>query len=111
MQILPIVKAVVPYIAQVATAAIPAFTSKSEAVKSDPALARQIEELQAAATQNAQSVQVLAENLKQAIQDTEVAPKAARRQITTYKTLIICPLGLSVISIATSIYILTKILG
>jgi len=108
IQILSIVRAVVPYIAQIATAAIPAFTSKSEAVKADPVVSRQIEELQTAATQNAQSIQVLAEKLKIAIQELEVAAQGARRQIATFKTLILCSLGLSAISIATSIYLLVR---
>ena len=106
--ILPIIKAVVPFIAQIATAAIPAFTSKPEAAKSDPVVAKQIEELQTAATQNAQSIHVLAEKLKQAIQDLEGTAQGARRQIATYKALIFCSLGLSVISLAISIYVITR---
>ena len=46
-QFLPILKAIAPYIAQVAAAAIPAFTSKKEAanrevVKSDPVVANRL---------------------------------------------------------------------
>ncbi|MDF1555216.1 MAG: hypothetical protein P1P84_19255 [Deferrisomatales bacterium] len=106
--ILPIIKAVAPYIAQIATSAIPAFTSKPAAAKSDPVLSKQIEELQTAATQNAQSIHLLAEKLKQAIQDLESAAKGVRKQIATYKALIICSLCLSAISLATSIYVITR---
>ena len=35
VQILPIIKAALPYIAQIAAAAIPAFTSKKDAGSSD----------------------------------------------------------------------------
>jgi hypothetical protein len=108
VQILPILKAVMPYIAQVATAAIPAFTSKPEAAKSDPVVSNQIEELQTAATQNAQSIQVLAEKLNQAIQDLEGAVQGARRKIATYKALIFCSLVLSAISLATSIFVIAR---
>jgi len=42
IQFLRIIKAVAPYIAQVATAAIPAFTSKPEVAKTDQVVAEQI---------------------------------------------------------------------
>jgi hypothetical protein len=86
IQFLPIIKAVAPFVAQVATAAIPAFTSKpAESTKSDPVVAKQIEELQAATTKNAQSIHVLAENLQQAIQGIEAAATEAKKQIAAYK--------------------------
>jgi hypothetical protein len=105
-QFLPIIKAVAPYIAQVATAAIPAFTSKPEAVKTDQVVAKQIQELQEAATQNAQSIHLLAEKLQQAIQSLEGAGQDAQRQISTYKVIIAGSLGLSAVSLAIFIYIL-----
>lgn len=104
VQILPIIKAVAPYVAQIATAAIPAFTSKpAETAKSDPVIARQIEELQAAATQNAQSIHLLAEKLKLAIEGIEAAAQDAQKQIATYKTLLFAALGLSGLSILVSV--------
>lgn len=104
--VLPIIKAVAPYIAQVATAAIPAFTSKPEAVKVDPVLSQQIEELQAAATQNAQSVHVLAENLQQMMQEAERAAQEAKKQAAAYRAMLFVSLGLSTLSLLTSIYLL-----
>jgi hypothetical protein len=104
VQVLPIIKALAPYITQIATAAIPAFTSKPEDAKTDPVLSRQIEELQAAATQNAESIHVLAENLKITIQELETAAQVAQKQIATYKILIFCSLGLSVVALATSLF-------
>ena len=41
IQFLPIIKAVAPYVAQVAAYAIPAFTAKPEAVKADPVVVKQ----------------------------------------------------------------------
>ena len=108
LQIFPIIKAVIPYIAQIATAAIPAFTAKPEAAKSDPVVAKQIEELQTAATQNAESIHLLAEKLKQTIQDLEEAAQNAQRQIATYKVMIFCAVGLSAISLLTSIYVISR---
>jgi len=106
VQFLPIIKAVAPYIAQVATAAIPAFTSKPEAAKTDQVVAKQIQELQEAATQNAESIHILAEKLQQAIQSIESAGQDAQRQIAAYKVIITGSLGLSAVSLAICIYIL-----
>ena len=109
VQILPIIKAVAPYVAQIATAAIPAFTSKpAETAKKDPVVAKQIEELQAAATQNAKSIHVLAEKLQQAIQGIEAAAQDAKKQIAAYKTLLFIALGFSGLSALLSIFLLVR---
>lgn len=105
--IFSIIKAVAPYVAQIAAEAIPAFTSKPAATaKSDPIIAKQIAELQAAATQNAESIQVLAENLQQAIEGIEVAAQVAQKQLATYKAMLLGALGLSGLSTLLSIYLL-----
>jgi len=107
VQILPIIKAVAPYLAQVATSAIPAFTSKpAEIAKSDPIVAKQIEELQAAATQNAESIHVLAEKLQQAIQGIESAAQEAKNAVAVYKTMLFIALALSSVSVLVSLFVL-----
>lgn len=107
--ILSIIKAVAPYVAQIATEAMPAFTSKPEAIaKSDPIIAKQIEELQAAATQNAESIQVLAENLQQAMQGIEAAARDAKKQVATYKVMLVVALALAGLSVSLSIYLLAR---
>ncbi|TVP91108.1 MAG: hypothetical protein EA348_04870 [Pseudomonadaceae bacterium] len=98
-QFLPIIKVVAPYIAQVATAAIPAFTAKPDTAKSDPILAKQIEELQAAATQNAESIHLLAENLQTTIQGLEAAAIESRRQARLFKIWLGVSLGGSAIAV------------
>lgn len=108
VQFLPIIKAVAPYLAKVATAAIPVFTSRTEATKSDPVLARQITELQTAATQNANSIQVLAEKMQQAIEGIEKEAQKARKQLVAYKTMLFVSLGLSAVSLATCIYLIAS---
>ena len=58
--LIPILKAVAPYVAQIASIAIPAFTHRSaETGPADPVVAKQIQELQEAATHNAEAMQVL----------------------------------------------------
>lgn len=109
IQVLTIIKAVAPYLAQVATAAIPAFTAKpAETAKNDAVIAKQIEELQAAATRNAESIHVLAEKLQQAIQGIEGAAQDAKKQIAAYKTMLFAALGFSGVSMLISIFLLVK---
>ncbi|MDZ4177633.1 MAG: hypothetical protein U1E29_00130 [Coriobacteriia bacterium] len=109
LPILSIIKAVAPYVAKIATEAMPAFTSKPAAIaKSDPIIAKQIEELQAAATQNAESIKVLAEKLQQAIQGIETAAQDAKKQVATYKAMLVVALGLSGLSVTLSIYVLIR---
>lgn len=103
---LPILKAVAPYLAQVATAALPAFTSRLKAEKSDHVVGEQIQELQEAVTQNAQSIHVLAEKLQQAIQGIEDAAHEVQKRIYIYKLMIAVSLGLSAASLSLCMYIL-----
>lgn len=105
--ILPFIKAVAPYIAQVATVAIPAFTSKpSEETKSDPLTVQQIAELQKAVTRNAESVHTLAEKLQQVIEGLEATAEDAKRQAAAYKKMLIIALGLSAGSMGISVWML-----
>lgn len=109
VQVLPIIKAVAPYLAQVATAAIPAFTSKpAETTRDDSVITKQIEELQAAVTQNAESIHMLAEKLQQAMEGVEVAAQDARKEVAAYRTMLLAALGLSGISILLSIILLAR---
>lgn len=108
IQFLPILKAVAPYLAQVATAAIPAFTAKPEAEKVDPVLTKQIEELQTATLQNAESIHLLAEKMQQAILALEEAAEEARKEVATYKTMLIVSFGLSVSMTLAFVYLLLR---
>ncbi|MYM64225.1 hypothetical protein [Pseudomaricurvus sp. HS19] len=99
VQALPIIKALAPYVAQIASVAIPAFTSRKDDVKTDPVVVQQIEELQAAATQNAQSIHTLAEKLQLTMEAAEVAASEARRQVELFRRLLFLSLGVSALSL------------
>jgi cytochrome c-type biogenesis protein CcmI len=110
LQLIPIIKAVAPYVAQIAAVAIPAFTSKKDTDNADVAakeeiVAKQIKELQAAASQNAQSVQLLAENLQKAIQSVDTAASEAEKKITLYRRLVVFSFGFSVVSLGLCLYL------
>jgi methyl-accepting chemotaxis protein len=107
IQILPIIKAVAPYVAQVATAAIPAFTTKAAAGNVNPVVAKQIEELQSAATQNAEAIHVLAETMQETIDGMEQAARQAKKELAFYKTLVVISVTLSVLATSMCVYLLT----
>ena len=78
---LPLVKAALPYVTQIVTAAIPSFTSKSATSKSDEVIPKQISELQNAVTQNAESIKGLAAQLKQTIEGIDAAGENLQREL------------------------------
>jgi hypothetical protein len=77
---LPALKMILPYVATVATAAIPAFTQRREGDKSIELMAQQIAELQQAAGDNAESVKVLADQMQRALQVIELAGELSLRR-------------------------------
>ena len=109
VQIIPLIKALGPYVTAIATSAIPHFTSnKSDAAKSDPLLAQQIGELQTASTKNAQDLHTLAEQIQKLISSTTEAAEVAKRQVATYKTLLFISLGGSLVSLVIATLALSK---
>jgi len=64
--------------------------------------------LQAAATQNAESIRVLAEKLQQAIEGIEAAAQVANKQIATYRVMLVVALSLSGLSMLLSVYLLVR---
>ena len=96
---LPVLKAALPYVAQIVTAAIPAFTTKSDVSKTDPLVVQQIEELQAAATKNAESIHLLAEKLQQTIQGIESAAIGLEKQMVKLKVMLLVSLLISLLAI------------
>ena len=100
--------AIAPYVAQLASKAIPAFTTKQEANETDPVTTKQIEELQSAVRQNAESMQTLAEKLEQTIKRLEDAAQAAKNQASMYKKMVVASLFLAAVSLAISIFSVVK---
>lgn len=86
--IVPILKALLPHVAQIATVAIPAFTKKPDIAKADPVVAQQIEELQSAVTKNAESIHSLAEKLQQTIQGIEQGAEKIDREMKRLRRLL-----------------------
>lgn len=104
---LPVLKASLPYITQIVTTAVPAFTARSGPGNPDPVVARQIEELQLAATKNAESIQLLAEKLQQTIEGIDNAAAALQKQVALFRTLLFFTMTIAVAAIAVACWALT----
>lgn len=104
VQLIPLIKTLAPYLTTIATSAIPAFTAKSEAAKSESVVAQQITELQSAVTHNAESLHMLAEQLQKVLNSAEEASETARRQIAGYKALVLASGLISLLSLSIALY-------
>lgn len=100
MSWLPVLKASLPYLTQLVSAAIPAFTSRQGNERGDAVVARQIEELQTAATHNAESIRMLAERLQQSLQGVESAVVEMERKAARLRWLALAASGIAILALA-----------
>jgi hypothetical protein len=104
---LPILKASLPYVTQIVTAAIPAFT-RQESARTEPLVEKQIEELQAAATHNAESIRVLADKLSQTLQTLEGAATEMENRAARLQKIAFAACGLAALALAVAGYALLR---
>lgn len=102
--ILPILKAILPHVTQIATIAIPAF-KKPPQTRLDPVVAEQIEELQSAVTKNAESIHVLAEKLRQSIQGIDEGATTLQKEIAKLKKLILMSSTVALAALALALWL------
>ena len=88
-----------PYVVQVLSIAVPAFTSRSAQKETDDIVPEQIAELQGAATQNAESVKILAEQLKASMEGVDVAAVKLQQELVFNRRLSIIAIVVSVLSV------------
>lgn len=84
---LPALKIALPYISQIVTATVPMFTSRPANGKSDELVSRQIQELQTAVTQNAESVKGMATQWKDTMESLDTAAARLQKEIVTLRRL------------------------
>lgn len=97
---IPALQAILPYVAQVVAVALPVFTRRTGRDRDEDLVGRQIQELQAAVTQNAQSLNVLAEQLRQTIATLDAGALRLDRQLRALRRLCVAALLLSVVAMA-----------
>lgn len=105
---LPALKMVLPYVASVATTAIPAFTQRREGDKSIELMAQQISELQQAAGDNAESVKLLADQMQKALQVIELAAETNERRFRRVQLLSALSLGVALSSLLLVLLLLLR---
>jgi len=87
--LIPALKAVLPHIGTIISAAAPVFTRKNaDAVANQTLLQQQITELQSAASQNAAHIKELAEQLQSTVAALEQAASIAEAKIR--RALVVC---------------------
>jgi len=100
---IPALKAILPYVTQIVTAAIPVFTTRSEQSKAAEVIPKQIQELQSAVTHNTESLKVLADQLQQVITSVDAGALAIEREMRASKRLAILAIVVAVVAILISI--------
>jgi len=103
---LPVLKTALPYVAEVLKIAIPAFTSRTNTKKSNDVIPEQILELQSAATQNAESVKVLATQLKETIEVIDSSATKIEKELVLFKRISIISIIIATVSFGFSIFVL-----
>jgi hypothetical protein len=78
---LPALKAILPYVAQVVTVAVPVFTKRADKERAEDVIPQQIQELQGAVTRNAESLKLLADQLQQAIASIDAGAVRIEREM------------------------------
>jgi hypothetical protein len=105
---LPWVKIALPYITQIVAAALPAFTPKSGGDKQDEMTAKQIAELQAAATHNTEYVKTLAKQLQDTVEGIDVAAVSLQAELTFYRRIAMFSAALAVVALIIATVALLK---
>lgn len=105
---LPVIKASLPYVTQIVTAAIPAFTSKTPNAPPDELVPKQITELQAAVTHNAEAVKALATQLKETIEAIEQSAVKLEAELTRQRRMTTIAMSIAAASVVVAIVALVS---
>ena len=98
-------KTVLPYVTNIVTAAIPAFTARRGQERSAEVTAQQIAELQSAATHNAESVKVLAEQLQRTVGALEQGAVNVEREMRRLRVLASAALVLALLALCAALVV------
>ena len=98
-------KTVLPYVTNIVTAAIPAFPARRGQARSAEVTAQQIAELQSAATHNAESVKVLAEQLQRTVSALEQGAVNVEREMRRLRVLASAALVLALLALCAALVV------
>lgn len=100
---LPALKAILPYVSQVVSVALPVFTKIADKNKSADVIPDQIQELQAAVTHNAESLKVLADQLQKTITSIEAGAVRMESELRAIRRLSVAAILMSLAAIGVGI--------
>ena len=106
--LIPALKAVLPHIATIISAAAPVFTRKSADAANQALLQQQITELQSAASQNAKHIRELAAQLQSTVAALEQAAAIAEAKLRRALRLCVAAAALSAISLGIALVFLLR---
>jgi len=106
--LIPALKAVLPFVTPIVTSAMPVFTKRSaeEAAAQASVLQQQIDELQRAASQNAEHVHALAAQLEKTVTALEADALIAERRLRQALVVAGAALVVSLVAVALSVWAL-----
>jgi uncharacterized protein YlxW (UPF0749 family) len=106
--LIPALKAVLPHVGTIISAAVPAFTKKKpDAVANQTLLLQQqIAELQSAASQNASHIKELAEQLQNTVAALEHAASIAQANLRRAFLVCLVATAMSVAALGVSLYVI-----
>ncbi|MGK2915806.1 MAG: hypothetical protein ACSLE5_15395 [Porticoccaceae bacterium] len=100
---LPAVKAILPYVTQIVTAAIPVFTRRNDKTGKEDVIPGQVAELQEAVTHNAESLKILATQLQQVVNGIDAGAIRIENELRTIKRLSVIAIALSSLALILSL--------
>jgi len=104
--LIPALKAALPHIATIISAAAPVFTRKADAANQALLLQQQITELQSAASQNAAHIKELAAELQRTLAALEPAASIAETKLRRALLLCVASMVLSAIAVGIALVLI-----
>jgi hypothetical protein len=100
---IPAFKTLFPYVTQIVSLAVPAFTVRSDSGGSQEVVHQQIQELQEAAVRNTEAVKVLASQLQKGIADIDAGASRIEKELQKIRQLCVIAITISGVAIALSV--------
>jgi hypothetical protein len=106
--LIPALKAVLPHVGTIISAATPVFTKKSidPGANQSPLLRQQITELQSAVSQNAGNIKELAAQLQSTVAALEQAALIAEARLRRMALLCLAAVGLSALALSAALFVI-----
>lgn len=96
---IPAFKTILPYVTQIVTLAMPAFTTRTDSNGSQEVVHQQVQELQQAALRNTEAVKVLASQLEKSIANIDAGAERIEKELQRIRQLCIVAITMAGVAI------------